>query len=328
LNGSCFYPNSVLTIGLPKFALGWFILVAYLCPEFFFMRIRGFYLPKKEFSMSQSVPLSPHLPQYSSNSLSLRQSGAWLSRTQGDFIFRPMALLLFVAMWQGVVWWTGYPAFILPAPMDVATTLIRVIADGTLWFHAQATLFEIFMGLTLGAMTATVLGYGIAKSPLLEQILSPYLVALQSVPVVAIAPLMIIWFGGGYLSKILVCALIVFFPVLINTVVGIRSVEPNLRDLMRSLQASRWQTFTMLEFPAALPVFFGGLKVGVTLSVIGAVVGEFMGSNQGLGFLINQARGLFDTSLVFVAILTLAAITLTMYGLVSLLEKRLLRWRS
>jgi len=239
-----------------------------------------------------------------------------------------MAFMIFIATWQCVVWWTAYPAFILPAPTDVATTLIRVITDGTLWFHAQATFFEILMGLILGVMTATILGYAIAKSQLLEQILSPYLVALQSVPVVAIAPLMIIWFGGGYLSKIFVCALIVFFPVLINTVVGIRSVEPNLRDLMRSLQASRWQTFTMLEFPAALPVFFGGLKVGVTLSVIGAVVGEFMGANQGLGFLINQARGLFDTSLVFVAILTLATITLTMYGLVGLLEKRLLHWRS
>jgi NitT/TauT family transport system permease protein len=180
----------------------------------------------------------------------------------------------------------------------------------------------------LGLVTATVLGYALARSPALERLLAPYIVASQSVPVVAIAPLLIIWFGSGRLSKVLICALIVFFPVLVNTMVGIRSVEKDLRDLMRSLGASRWQTFRMLEVPAALPVLFGGLKIGVTLSVVGAVVGEFVGADQGLGFLINQARGLYNTPLVFVAILALVAIALSLYGIVMLLEMWLLRWRS
>ncbi len=114
--------------------------------------------------------------------------------------------------------------------------------------------------------------------------------ASQAVPIVALAPLLVIWFGFGGLSKVLVCALTVFFPALVNTIVGIRSVEPDLRSLMRSLQASRWQTFTLLEMPAALPVLFGGLKVSVTLAVIGAVVGEFVGADRGLGFLVNLAR--------------------------------------
>ena len=140
-------------------------------------------------------------------------------------------------------------------------------------------------GLALGLSVATLIGYGLAKSPLLERILSPYIVASQAVPIVALAPLLVIWFGFGGISKVLVCALTVFFPSLVNTIVGIRSVEPDLRALMRSLQATRWQTFAMLEVPAALPIFFGGLKVSVTLAVIGAVVGEFVGADRGLGFL-------------------------------------------
>lgn len=136
------------------------------------------------------------------------------------------------------------------------------------------------------------------------------------------------WVVVQTLVMTLICALIVFFPVLVNTIVGIRSVEEDLRDLMRSLGANHWQTFRMLEVPAALPVLFGGLKIGVTLSVIGAVVGEFVGADQGLGFLINQARGLFNTPLVFVAILALIVITLVLYGAVMLLEMWLLRWRG
>lgn len=126
----------------------------------------------------------------------------------------------------------------------------------------------------------------------------------------------------------LICALIVFFPLLVNIMVGIRSVEEELRDLMRSLEASRWQTFWMLEVPSSLPMVLGGLRIGVTLAVVGAVVGEFVGADQGLGFLINQARGLFNTPLVFVAILSLVAIALILYSAVLLLEKRLLRWQT
>lgn len=245
-----------------------------------------------------------------------------------DVLTVPAVIAAFIGLWQAVIWLGDYPTFILPSPAEVAATLIRTLADGTLWRHAQVTLSEIFVGLGLGLTAATVLGYALARSPLLERLLAPYIVASQSVPVVAIAPLLIIWFGSGRLSKVLICALIVFFPVLVNTVVGIRSVEKDLRDLMRSLGANRWQTFRMLEVPAALPVLLGGLKIGVTLSVIGAVVGEFVGADQGLGFLINQARGLFNTPLVFVAILALVVIALALYGTVMLLEVWLLRWRD
>jgi NitT/TauT family transport system permease protein len=151
-------------------------------------------------------------------------------------------------------------------------------------------------------------------------------VGLQSFPIIAVAPLLVIWIKASILRTVLICALTLFFPALVNTIVGLRSVEPELMALMRSLQASRWQIFTKLEVPAALPVLLGGLKVGTTLSVIGAVIGEFVGANQGLGFLINLSRGLLDTPLLFVALFTLVLISLSLYALVSLLEYHLLAW--
>lgn len=190
------------------------------------------------------------------------------------------------------------------------------------------TLTEVLSGLALGMSVAVVVGYALAKSRTIERLLSPYVVASQSIPIVAIAPLLVIWFGAGRLSKVLISALIVFFPILVNTVVGVRSVPADLRDLMRSLRATRWQTLTKLEMPAALPVLFGGLKIGATLSVIGAVVGEFVGADEGLGFLVNIGRGLYDTALVFVATFALIAMALVLYGLVAWLERRLLGWRD
>lgn len=239
----------------------------------------------------------------------------------------PVLLVVFLGLWQGVVILAKYPSFILPTPGEVAAKLLQVVRDGSLWAHTEVTLGEILGGLALGLTTATLLGYLLAKSPRLERIVSPYIIASQSVPVVALAPLLVIWFGFGILSKVLVCALIVFFPVLVNTVVGIRSVEQDLQDLMRILNASRWQTFTMLEFPAALPVLFGGLKIGVTMAVVGAVVGEFVGADSGLGFLVNLGRGVFDTPLMFVALFALVVTALSLYGSVLLVEHRLLAWK-
>ena len=167
----------------------------------------------------------------------------------------------------------------------------------------------------------------LGKNRTLDRLLSPYIVASQTVPIVAIAPLLVIWFGSGLTSKVLICALIVFFPTLISTMVGIRNVDADLRDLMRSLRANAWQIFTKLELPAALPVLFGGLKLSVILSVVGAVVGEFVGADVGLGFMINLGRGVLDTSMIFVAVFALVLIAQTFYVVVSLLERHLLRWQ-
>jgi NitT/TauT family transport system permease protein len=237
-------------------------------------------------------------------------------------------LIAFLLLWELIVQVGHYPAFILPSPGLVGQKLLVVATNGTLWHHSAVTLAEVLGGLALGVAIATPLGYVLAKSLAVERAISPYLVASQAIPIVAIAPLLVIWFGPGLLSKVLISALIVFFPILINTVAGLRGVPADLRDLMRSLHATRWQMFTKLEVPAAMPVLLAGLKVGATLSVIGAVVGEFAGANAGLGVMINVADGQYDTARMFVGVLALVVMALTLYGLVALLERRVLRWRK
>ena len=232
-----------------------------------------------------------------------------------------------------LLWWlvtrtAGLPAFILPSPAAVAVRFWKALTDGSLIIHTAVTLTEILLGLLTGTAAAAILGYAIAKSRLFEQLAAPYLVATQAIPIVAIAPLLVIWFGPGIFSKVLICALIVFFPVLVNTVIGVRSVPRSLHDLMSSLRATRTQTLRYLELPAALPVLLGGLRIGATLSVIGAVGGELVGSNRGLGFLVNVARGQYDTALGFVAVITLVILALALYGIVTLLEREFLTWQE
>ena len=238
------------------------------------------------------------------------------------------SVLLGLLAWFLVSTYGDMPSFILPTPGQVWVRFLKVLQDGSLFFHTAITLSEVLMGLALGVSVAILMGYLLAKSNAIERVLSPYIVASQSIPIVAIAPLLIIWIGPGMLSKVLIAALIIFFPVLINTIVGVRSVPDELYELMSSLQTSRWQVLTMLEIPAALPVFLGGLRIGATLAVIGAVVGEFVGSDQGLGFLINVGRGLYDTALVFVAVFTLITMALVLYGGVILLENKFLSWQK
>jgi NitT/TauT family transport system permease protein len=231
-------------------------------------------------------------------------------------------------LWQLFTSFSQVPSFIFPTPSEVWERLIIVVRDGTLLKHSLITLQEVVFGLLLGLSAAIITGYLLAKSRVVERILAPYIVASQSIPIVAIAPLLVIWLGPGIFSKILTSALIVFFPVLVNTVVGLKTVPRELYDLMRSLNASPWQRIYKLEIPAAMPVFLGGLRIGATLSVIGAVVGEFVGADKGLGFLVNVGRGLYDTSLVFVAVFTIVLLSLGLYGSVIFLENRLLSWQK
>jgi NitT/TauT family transport system permease protein len=226
------------------------------------------------------------------------------------------------------VQWTQLPRFILPAPLDVWSRFLKALADGSLIYHTGITLAEIVLGLLVGITFATMTGYALAKSRSLEKILSPYLVASQAIPIVAIAPLLVIWLGDGILSKVVICALIVFFPVLVNTVVGVRAVPLALYDLMHSIRATRWQILLKLEIPASLPIMLGGLRIGATLSVIGAIVGELVDAEQGLGFLLQLGDFQYDTSMVFVAVFMLIALALSMYGVVTLLERKFLKWQN
>jgi len=235
-----------------------------------------------------------------------------------------VSLAAFLVAWKVLTVLTGTPDYILPAPEVVGARAVRAIGSGILWEHTAVTLSEILLGFALGAASAIGVGVALGKSVVVERVLSPYIVAAQSVPILALAPLLDIWFGGGLLARVLICALIVFFPIAIATMVGIRSADPLLAEMLRSLGASPSQLTARLEIPSALPVIFGGLRVGVTLAVIGAVVAEWAGASTGLGVLINIAnQGLFDTPLMFVALATLAVIGISLHSLVVVAERRL-----
>lgn len=241
----------------------------------------------------------------------------WLMRTG------PAALLaLFLAAWQLAS--LRYPPFILPGPAVVAGRFVTELVSGNLVYHTLATLSEALAGLLIGALAAFLLGYPIAKSPLADRLLSPFIVASQGIPFIAIAPLLLIWFGPGPAARIFLCAIVVFFPITINVIAGIRGIKPLLRDLFRAMSATRRETFVKLELPAALPMILTGLRIGATLSMIGAITAEFLGTDRGLGFLINQGRGLYDTTLVMVGIMTTVITALCIYGAVRLAERSLI----
>jgi putative riboflavin transport system permease protein len=234
------------------------------------------------------------------------------------------ALVVFLLVWQAVVFISGFPPYILPPPGDVLGRFASAWADGIIAPHLAATLVEILFGFALGAGAALAVGYALARSRFVERILSPYLVAAQATPILALAPLIALWFGPGLLGKVIICALIVFFPVAIATMVGIRSVDARLLELGRALRATRRQVLLTLEVPAALPSILGGIRVGVTLAVVGAIVGEWAGAERGLGVLINLARGsLFDIPLMFATLLMIAIVGIVLYLIVVVVERQL-----
>ncbi|MEX2011566.1 MAG: ABC transporter permease [Chloroflexota bacterium] len=235
-----------------------------------------------------------------------------------------LALVVFVGAWKLVTIVSGFQPFILPPPEDVAVRFVEAWTEGIMAPHAAATLREVVIGFAVGAGLAVAVGYLLARSRLAERVLSPYLVAAQATPILALAPLIALWFPDGLTGKIVICALIVFFPVAVATMVGIRSVDAGLLELGRSLRATHRQIFTTLEIPAALPSILGGMRVGVTLAVVGAIVSEWAGAEQGLGWLVILARGsLFDTPLMFATLVTIAMLGVALYFLVVLVERRL-----
>ncbi|MBR6088497.1 MAG: ABC transporter permease [Anaerolineaceae bacterium] len=240
----------------------------------------------------------------------------------------PLSVAGGLCIWELIVRLGNYPPFILPAPSRIAQRFVSASKSGILWPNVWVTFYEVLLGLLIGTAAALVAGYFLAHSPVAEKIIFPYVVVSQAVPLAAIAPLLIIWFGSGVRPKVVICSLTVFFPLLINILVGYRELERNLSDLMTSMKAGRLARLVYLEFPGILPVLLGGFRISATLSVIGAVVGELSGADAGLGYLINIGRGQYDTALVFVALLMLMIIALVLYGCVLLLEKRLLVWNK
>lgn len=231
----------------------------------------------------------------------------------------------FVVVWQLVVWVGGYQRFVLPGPIVVAERWIAAVTQGTFTPHVATTLSEILLGLALGVSMGLLIGFVLARSALADRLLSPYIVAAQATPVLALAPVLVIWFGNGLTSKVLICALICLFPMAVATTVGLRSVDARLVEMARSVRATRWQLVRTVEVPAALPQILGGLRIAVTLSVVGAIVAEWVGGDRGLGVLLNLARGsLFDTPLLFATLLTIALLGVALYLVVVALERRLI----
>lgn len=235
-------------------------------------------------------------------------------------------LALFLAAWQWGPGLLGLKGYIVP-PLDrVIAGFGDLYAADRLLFHMAVTGFEVAAGFVLGALLGMFVGYLLGMSPAAETVLSPYILALQIAPKVAFAPLFILWLGFGVSPKILVAVLIVFFPIMVNVMTAVRNVDPDLVNLARSFTATRSQVFWRIEFPASMPSLFAGLRIGATLAVIGVTVGEFVGGNVGLGYLLVLAAGAAETAKVFAAIVCMTLIGIVAYQAVVLVEKRVLHY--
>lgn len=236
-------------------------------------------------------------------------------------------VVVVLTLWEFIAGARDLPKFFLPKPSDIAQRFAGALADGTLTRHIAITWSEALVAFTLAFLFSAVLGYLLAKSPLLEKVVSPFIVASQSLPVFAIAPFVLIWFGNGFVANTLMGALVAFFPMLVSTIAALRNIDEEHREMMRAVAATSWQVFTRLELPASLPYLFSGIRVGITLAVIGVLVVELFWADRGIGFLLNFARGQFDTPLLFAGILALILMNLTMYIVIALLQRLLMPWR-
>ena len=237
-----------------------------------------------------------------------------------------MLLVAILSFWEWGIGAFGIPPYIVPPFSDVFSEFLVMLKSENLLYHTGITAGEVVIGFILGSLLGMGVGYILGMSPTAELILSPYILALQIAPKVAFAPLFVLWFGYTVYPKILVAILIVFFPVMVNVLSAIRNVDPDLKNLVRSFKASRLQVFRYIEFPAAMPPLFSGLRIGATLAVIGVVVGELVGGNKGLGYLLVFGEGSGNTAMVFVAIIFLTIIGIIAYLAVIFAERRVLHY--
>jgi NitT/TauT family transport system permease protein len=239
---------------------------------------------------------------------------------------RLLVLVAVLALWEGAVRVFHVPAIVVPPPSAVLVALWTGLSSGEWTEHLLVTLWEILAGFLLGSAWGLVLGFAIALFPTAERLLYPYVVAFQTVPKVAIAPIMVIWFGYGLSSKIIITATIAFFPLLANTITGLHAASREQIEMLQAYTASRAQIFRMVRLPGALPYIFTGLDIAIVLSVIGAIVGEFVGAQAGLGYLILQKNFNFDMAGTFAILVILSAIGTALHALVSFAHRRVVFW--
>jgi NitT/TauT family transport system permease protein len=254
-----------------------------------------------------------------------------LMRTRPELVLAPVLGIVVLLAWQYGVQLLGVPSYILPTPTAIAVALWRGLDAGLLerggyWLHTWVTLGEIVMGFVIGSGVGLLLGTVISQIRVLEATLRMYLVAIQSLPKVALAPIIVLWFGFGLTSKVVIICLLTFFPLLVNSMAGFKAVDPERLELMRSLGANPWQIFWKVRLPSALPYIFAGLDMAAVFAVVGAVVGEFVGAQRGLGTLILSMNSQMDTAGTFSVFIILALVGVLLHGLLRLVEHRFLFW--
>lgn len=249
-----------------------------------------------------------------------------------SYIASPVIFVALLVVWEFLVERLEIPIYILPAPSRIFAALLNGLSFDNMWgperfyIHTAITLYEAALGFVIGVVAGVGMGGIIAQSPTMESIVKPYVMGFQSLPKVAVAPLIILWFGFGLESKVVLVALLVFFPLMINSIAGFRSVERDMMELLRSLSASRWQIFRTVQVPAALPYIFAGLEMGVVYAFLGAVVGEFVGGTMGLGVQIVQLTAAMDVAGMFAVLLLLAGLGAGASKLLQVVRRRVLYW--
>ena len=254
-----------------------------------------------------------------------RAPGAFI-RERPHLPLVPLVLVVVVLAWEGIVRIWHIQEFLVPAPSAIGRALVAGLTSRLYVDHFGVTLYESLLGFLIATAGGIACGTLIAQFRVVERTLYPYLVALQTLPKIAIAPLLIVWLGFGITSKVVIAALVAFFPILVNVIVGLKTVDASKLDLMRSLDASRWQTFRYVTFPNALPFVFAGLDIAIVFSVLGAIVGEFVGSQRGLGNLILQFHTSLDIAGMFAVLLLLAALGVGLHLAVQAIQRRVIFW--
>jgi NitT/TauT family transport system permease protein len=248
----------------------------------------------------------------------------WLGERLANIAAPALAVVAVVVIWAAMVRVFQIPDYLLPAPQDVALRLVKEWA--ILWKHGTYTLMSVLTGFAAGVVIGVPLAFAIVLSRRIERVAMPFLVMSQTIPKVAIAPILVVWLGFGILPKIAIVFLITFFPIVVSTVVGLKSVETDMIDLVRSMGARTFKIMLRVRGPTALPQMFAGFKIAICLSVVGAIVGEFVGSDRGLGFLLLTSTGTLDGSLVWAALLVLIAMGVALFAIVSKIERLTIPW--
>jgi NitT/TauT family transport system permease protein len=252
-------------------------------------------------------------------------------RTRPELVLAPTLLVVILLGWEYSVKWLQVPNYILPPPSHIAVALWRGLDAGMFdrggyWLHAGVTLYQVLLGFVIGSGVGLLLGTIISQVKILEATLRVYLIAIQSLPKIALAPIIVLWFGFGITSKVVIICLLTFFPLLVTSMAGFKAVDVERLELMRSLGAGPWQTFWKVRLPSALPYIFAGLDMAAVFAVVGAVVGEFVGAQRGLGTLILSMNSQMDTAGTFSVFIILALLGVVLHQGLRLIEKRLLFW--